>query len=228
MLIVSASWTYFVLIVGFNMQKRPKVERIGIEGNYFPITSMAYIQDVKVRLSLLTNHAQGAASWQPGYLEVMLDRRTLYDDSRGMGEGLVDNQRTIMKYWLLIEDRDENTDEKRVAAKRFENTDDTDDVIRSFNIPTESVDSGKREDFSMPSLYAVQLSQALNYPAMTFIVESEHQSNINGSLSFINRQFSCDTHLLTFRTLPDSVYPQFPSASALLVLHRQGYNFDCK
>lgn len=82
---------------GFSMQKRVKVERIGMEGNYFPITNMAYIQDNKIRLSLLTNHAQGAASWQPGFLEVMLDRRTLYDDSRGMGEGLVDNQQTVSR-----------------------------------------------------------------------------------------------------------------------------------
>lgn len=74
---------FYTDLNGFSMQKRIKVERIGLEGNYFPITSMAYIEDNNVRLSLLTNHAQGAASWQPGFLEVMLDRRTLYDDSRG-------------------------------------------------------------------------------------------------------------------------------------------------
>nr|CAD7194156.1 unnamed protein product [Timema douglasi] len=90
---------------GFQIQKRVKVERIGIEGNYFPITSMAYIQDSSRRLSLLVNHAQGAASWQPGWLEVMLDRRTLYDDSRGMGEGVVDNKRMLTKFWLLLRTR---------------------------------------------------------------------------------------------------------------------------
>nr|AIA90815.1 Glyco_hydro_38C [uncultured bacterium] len=52
---------------GLNMQKRIKIERIGIEGNYFPITTMAYIQDDNIRMSLLTNHAQGASAWQPGY-----------------------------------------------------------------------------------------------------------------------------------------------------------------
>lgn len=108
---------------GFQMQKRVKVDRIGIEGNYFPITTMAYIQDDDIRLSLLTNHAQGAASWQPGFLEVMLDRRTLYDDSRGMGEGLVDNRKTIMKFWLLIEDvhhvsKKEKADSVKARLKR--------------------------------------------------------------------------------------------------------------
>lgn len=104
---------------GFSMQKRIKVERIGIEGNYFPVTTMAYIQDDNVRLSLLTDHAQGAAAWQPGFLEVMLDRRTLYDDSRGMGEGVVDNKRTVSKYWLLIEDVSKVAQESLVSPKRF-------------------------------------------------------------------------------------------------------------
>lgn len=57
---------------GFSMQRRIKVERIGIEGNYFPMTTMAYIQDSSVRLTLLTDHAHGAASWQPGFLEVSI------------------------------------------------------------------------------------------------------------------------------------------------------------
>jgi alpha-mannosidase len=50
------------------------------------------------------SHALGAASWQPGWLEMMLDRRTLYDDSRGMGEGVVDNKRTVSRFWLLLEE----------------------------------------------------------------------------------------------------------------------------
>lgn len=80
------------------------MERIGIEGNYFPATSAAYIQDSSRRLTLLMNHAQGTSAWQPGWLEVMLDRRTLYDDSRGMGEGVVDNKKTPSHYWLLLEE----------------------------------------------------------------------------------------------------------------------------
>lgn len=69
---------------GFQWQPRKKVAQIGIEGNYFPITSSAFIQDKQMRLTLITTHAQGAASLEPGQLEVMLDRRTLYDDYRGM------------------------------------------------------------------------------------------------------------------------------------------------
>lgn len=68
---------------GFQWQPRKKVPQIGIEGNYFPITTSAFIQDNQMRLTVMTTHAQGAASLEAGQLEVMLDRRTLYDDYRG-------------------------------------------------------------------------------------------------------------------------------------------------
>ena len=46
------------------MQKRVKASNVTIEGNYFPITSMAFIEDEKSRISLVVDHAQAAASWQ--------------------------------------------------------------------------------------------------------------------------------------------------------------------
>lgn len=239
---------------GFSMQKRIKVERIGLEGNYFPITSMAYIQDEKVRLSLLTNHAQGAASWQPGFLEVMLERRTLYDDSRGMGEGVVDNKRTESRYWLLIEDMDQviKKDGKK-GEKRLENDDDgtfdKGEIVRSFNLPTEQRQEAERDgsttnmkgnEFSRPSLFANRISNMLNYPASVFLVETGVEDGLSSenimetkSVNLINKQLPCDMHLLTLRTQPDAIYSQFPSSSALMVLHRQGYdcsvnsNFTC-
>lgn len=221
---------FFSDLNGFQMQKRVKVERIGIEGNYFPITQMAYIQDEDIRLSLLTNHAQGAASWQPGYLEVMLDRRTLYDDSRGMGEGLVDNRRTLMKFWLLIEDISKASTQK--ISPRFQRNeyDENDvpfekiEVIRNFNVATEST---KSENFSRPSLFANKLSNMLNYPAGLFVMDElpPDVATPNAVTRLVSHSFPCDVHLMTLRTQSDQIYSQFPSANALMVLHRQGY--DC-
>lgn len=213
---------------GFQIQKRVKVEKIGVEGNYYPITTMAFIQDENIRLSLLTDHAQGAASWQPGFLEVMLDRRTLYDDSRGMGEGLVDNRKTVNRFWLLIEDVIPIKNSRKVHNKRFENSDDTfekGDVVRNFNQPTDPIEPLKQESYTIPSLYANQMSNILNYPIGIFILDSEHHDGVEKDFTLIDQSFPCDTHLLTLRTQPDSVYSQFPSSSALLVLHRQAY--DC-
>ncbi|XP_044752523.1 alpha-mannosidase 2 [Coccinella septempunctata] len=211
---------------GFQTQRHIKIERIGIEGNYFPITTMAYIQDENIRLSLLTTHAQGAASWQPGFLEVMLDRRTLYDDSRGMGEGIVDNYPTLHRFWLLIEDISVEP-ALNTNLKRFENGDDNfekGEVLRYFNSPTESTDA-KQERYSRPSLYSNHLSNSLIYPANVYLLDPSYQDYVNSTIELVNKQFPCDVHLMNLRTQPDSVYSQFPSNSALLVLHRQGY--DC-
>lgn len=211
---------------GFQTQKHVKVEKIGIEGNYFPITTMTYIQDENIRLSLLTTHAQGAASWSPGFLEVMLDRRTLYDDSRGMGEGVVDNHPTVHKFWLLVEDIGNKPVENSIY-KRFDNSEDTfekGDVLRHFNSPTEGNDQ-KHDRYSRPSLFANHLSNSLIYPANVFILDSSYQEYVNNTIQLLNTQFPCDVHLMNLRTQSDVLYSQFPSTSAFLVLHRQGY--DC-
>ncbi|KAK7075618.1 hypothetical protein SK128_027789, partial [Halocaridina rubra] len=90
---------------GLHLQKRVRVQRIGIQGNYYPVSSATMIEDAGPgrRLTLLTDHATGAASWQQGWLEVMVERRTFYDDARGMGEGVTDQKRTVGRYWLLVE-----------------------------------------------------------------------------------------------------------------------------
>lgn len=78
---------------GFQYQRRVKIEEIGIEGNYYPITQTLFIQDENFRLTLSTTHAQGAASLERGQLEVMLDRMTRYDDARYVWNFLKDELR---------------------------------------------------------------------------------------------------------------------------------------
>uniref|UniRef100_A0A182IYJ7 Alpha-mannosidase n=1 Tax=Anopheles atroparvus TaxID=41427 RepID=A0A182IYJ7_ANOAO len=194
---------------GFQYQKRVKVSAIGVEGNYFPITSGAFIQDERMRLTLLTTHAQGAASLEPGQLEVMLDRRTLYDDYRGMGEGVIDSRLTRHRFWLALETIEPAT------------------VKPS---PGEAAPEDKQAadgEYQLPSIFANSLSNGLNYPANLFIVERYDESNqieLNRAVRLLRVQFPCDLHVLNLRTLTESNLPLFPSSSALLVLQRQGYN----
>lgn len=197
---------------GFQYQKRVKVPSIGIEGNYFPITSGAFIQDDKMRLTLLTTHAQGAASLEPGQLEVMLDRRTLYDDYRGMGEGVVDSRLTRHRFWVILE-----TIEHGVNPPPANNS------------PNQGEGPGdaKPAEYQLPSIFANHLANTLNYPANLFIVEKYDESNqieLNRAVQLLTVPFPCDLHILNLRTLTESNLPLFPSNSALLVLHRQGYN----
>ncbi|CEG47425.1 lysosomal alpha [Plasmopara halstedii] len=59
-----------------------------VSANYFPITCGAYIKDAKVQLNVVTDRAQGAASLVDGQVEVMVHRRLLADDNKGVHENL--------------------------------------------------------------------------------------------------------------------------------------------
>ncbi|KAK4784826.1 hypothetical protein SAY86_019194 [Trapa natans] len=62
-----------------------------VAGNYYPINLGIYIKDQKTEFSVLVDRAAGGASIKDGEIELMLHRRTLYDDSRGVGEPLDEN-----------------------------------------------------------------------------------------------------------------------------------------
>ena len=57
-------------------------------GNYYPVNTLIALGDATATLSLVTDRSQGGSSLAPGSLEVMLHRRLLDDDARGVGEPL--------------------------------------------------------------------------------------------------------------------------------------------
>ncbi|XP_035819972.1 alpha-mannosidase isoform X4 [Zea mays] len=59
-----------------------------VAGNYYPVNLGVYIVDEKYELSVLVDRAAGASSIQDGQLEIMLHRRLLKDDGRGVAEPL--------------------------------------------------------------------------------------------------------------------------------------------
>ncbi len=59
-----------------------------IAGNYYPVNTAIYIEDVNTCLGVLTDRSQGGSSLYDGTVELMVHRRTLHDDSRGVGEAL--------------------------------------------------------------------------------------------------------------------------------------------
>jgi alpha-mannosidase len=178
---------------GFHWQQRRKISHLGIEANYYPITSCAFMQDNESRLSLMTTHAQGAASLNEGEIEVMLDRRTSIDDGRGMGEGVWDSIKMQHKFYLTLEYFKENLQRK--------------------------------DSYQVPSLLVQHLTNALNYPTNIFI-NDKIQAKSRNEIKLLQYEFPCDHHLVNLRTLTDDELEWLPSQSALLILHRFG--FDCE
>ena len=59
-----------------------------VAGNYYPVNSRMYIKDVEKQLTILTDRSLGGSSLKNGSMEIMLHRRLLADDKRGVGEPL--------------------------------------------------------------------------------------------------------------------------------------------
>ncbi|KAL3617629.1 hypothetical protein CASFOL_037950 [Castilleja foliolosa] len=59
-----------------------------IAGNYYPINHGIYIKDENRELSILVDRSVGGSSIADGDVEIMIHRRLLHDDGRGVGEAL--------------------------------------------------------------------------------------------------------------------------------------------
>nr|XP_035141180.2 lysosomal alpha-mannosidase isoform X5 [Callithrix jacchus] len=60
-------------------------------GNYYPVNTRIYITDGNMQLTVLTDRSQGGSSLRDGSLELMVHRRLLKDDGRGVSEPLMEN-----------------------------------------------------------------------------------------------------------------------------------------
>lgn len=59
-----------------------------VAGNYYPINLGIFVEDKSSEFSVLVDRANGGSSISDGEIELMLHRRTIADDSRGVGEAL--------------------------------------------------------------------------------------------------------------------------------------------
>jgi hypothetical protein len=63
-----------------------------IAGNYYPVNAAIYVKDSASQVTVLTDRSQGGTSLAAGQVEIMVHRRTLHDDGRGVGEPLNETQ----------------------------------------------------------------------------------------------------------------------------------------
>ncbi|KAH9519609.1 Alpha-mannosidase 2, partial [Bulinus truncatus] len=102
---------------GYQMHNKKYRAKFLIQGNFHPMTSMAYIEDEnQERVTLITAEPHGVASLSADSMEVILDRRLMQDDWRGLNEGPHDNTENPSKFILLVE-RKQTTGQAKGSMK---------------------------------------------------------------------------------------------------------------
>lgn len=191
---------------GFQYQMRQRVNNTGVEANYYPITTGMLIQDEVQRVTLLTDHSMGGTSFREGELEVMLDRRPISDDKRGLQEGVEITDSMTHRFWLLVEKFDENEEKENETTKE-------NDSIKK-DIQKDSI------EIETLSWIAQQRGNSMNYPLKLYFVESE-EGPVNKTMKLLREDFLCNIHLVTARTMPLEANANLPTNEALVVLINQ-------
>ena len=224
----TASPEFFTDQNGFQMARRVYADSVGVEANYYPVTSSAFIQDQLQRLNLLFSSTRGLTSAKPGWIEFMVDRRTIHDDGRGMGEGMTDNLPIVTPFILILEDRSV----QEVLIDKFNNHLTKKILIHltkklnEFQIKTDTLQQS--------SLLSTIASSQLQYPATSYVIDPSDpvdpvadEDLSKSRVLFMNQPLPCNVHLVNLRTLSESVLPEveLPSTSALFTVHNRAY--DC-
>lgn len=88
---------------GFNFDTHYFRKDLPIQSQVFPMPTLASIEDDSLRITVLSEHAQGTASLENGSIDVWLDRRLSQDDGRGLFQGVTDNVATRTRLRLVLE-----------------------------------------------------------------------------------------------------------------------------
>ncbi|KAK0679652.1 MA2A1 mannosidase, partial [Pygoscelis papua] len=185
---------FYTDLNGYQIQPRLTMSKLPLQANIYPMTTMAYIQDVGVRLTLHSAQSLGVASLKNGQLEVIMDRRLMQDDNRGLGQGVQDNKITANIFRLLLERRHGTVVNEEKASVSF------------------------------PSLLSHMTSSFLNHPVipMTTYADSGVPEMLN-TFSPLMSSMPCDMHIVNLRTIQSKVDIE-PSDEAALILHRKGFD----
>lgn len=191
---------FFTDLNGFQIQRRKTLAKLPLQANFYPAPALVFIQDQKSRLTLQTQQSNGVASLETGYLEVVMDRRLMQDDNRGLGQGVTDNKLTPSTFNLLLED---------------------------FASPPEQ--RAKPIPVAYQSGLGIKLSHQLQHPIFQFFIGSTIPGDsFLSTMKGLKTELPCDTHLLNLKTLPKNIKNE-PSETSALLLHRIGYDchFNC-
>ena len=92
-----------------------------IECNYYPLTRFAYLEDEENRFSVLVDRGEGSTSPAEGAIEVMFQRESYMDDSRGVAELNFESIAFVAIHRLIFESRKNDQQLFRQAQIQDEN-----------------------------------------------------------------------------------------------------------
>ncbi|XP_062985608.1 alpha-mannosidase 2 [Elgaria multicarinata webbii] len=185
---------FYTDLNGYQIQPRQTMNKLPLQANIYPMTAMAYVQDSKIRLTLHSAQSLGVASLKSGQLEVIMDRRLMQDDNRGLGQGVQDNKITANLFRLLLEKRDgvDMNEEK--------------------------------SSVSYPSLLSHTTSSFINHPVIPMITYADTGvPSLLNTFSPLISSMPCDIQMVNLRTI-QSMTDSGPSEEAALIVHRKGFD----
>uniref|UniRef100_H2YSQ4 Alpha-mannosidase n=1 Tax=Ciona savignyi TaxID=51511 RepID=H2YSQ4_CIOSA len=190
---ISSGDKFFSDLNGFQIQPRTTYSKLPLQANFYPMPTMAFIQDDKSRLTLMTAQPLGAASLKSGELEVILDRRLMQDDNRGVGQGVKDNVPTPENFVIMLE-RWTATGVKENKAKA---------------------------QLAYSSMVVHQSSLELLHPVRA--MSASHSSYMNVDYRSLPQPLPCEVHVLNLRALQsrDATLPSEDSALLLHTVGRE-------
>lgn len=184
---------------GFQMSRRETYDKIPLQGNYYPMPALAFMQGSNgQRFSVHSRQSLGVASLKDGWLEIMLDRRLTRDDGRGLGQGVLDNRAMNVVFHILVES----------------------------NISSTSNSISKPLTLS-PSLLSHLTGAHLNYPLHAFISKKPQELSVQPpprSFSPLAGSLPCDLHIVNFKVPRPSKYSQqSPDDSRFVLILQRRY-----
>ncbi|OVA16242.1 Glycoside hydrolase family 38 [Macleaya cordata] len=185
---------------GFQMSRRETYDKIPLQGNYYPMPSLAFLQGSNGhRFSVHSRQSLGVASLKSGWLEIMLDRRLVRDDGRGLGQGVMDNRPMNVIFHILTES----------------NISISDPVSTSLPLN--------------PSLLSHRVGANLNYPMHAFIAKKPQETSVQPPprlFSPLAASLPCDLHIVSFKVPHPLKYFQKPLEDPRYVLVLQRRQWD--